>query len=122
MTGNAKELFAKLRERMAPLAEAAIRRIRSSAAKARVYVASVVGRMTVKERLLVLFAIGIVFGFGCKTVAGGFVTMGYQDYTLKASGRAYDLNELERRVAQKNESQGSDQTDATAMPEGGQCQ
>ncbi|NTW29736.1 MAG: hypothetical protein HGA33_00475 [Candidatus Moranbacteria bacterium] len=122
MTGNAKELLARLRARSTPLAEAAIRRMRSSVTKVQESVTSVVGRMTVKERLLVLFAVGIVFGFGIKTVASGFVTMGYQDYTLKEGGRAYDLNELERRVAKKNESQTSDQADATTVPEGGQCQ
>jgi len=65
------------------------------------YVGSVFGRMTVRERMLVLFAFGAALGFGIKTIASGFLTIGYQDYTLKSVHRPYDLNEVERRLMER---------------------
>ncbi len=49
------------------------------------------------ERLAILFAIGIIAGYGVKLAARDAITIGYDDYTLKGSERAYDLLEMERR-------------------------
>jgi hypothetical protein len=122
MTGNAKEMLAKLREKACPIAKASLGRAKAGAASAHGYVRSVAGRMTVKERLLVLFAVGVVLGFGIKTTAGGFVTIGFQDYSVKGKGQAYDLNELERRVAEKSAVSSSEEVDPTTSVAGGQCQ
>ncbi len=122
MTGNAKEILAKLRAKAEPIAQDSLGKVKASVCSARGYACSIVGRMTVKERLLVLFAVGVVLGFGVKTAAGGFITIGYQDYSVKGKGGAYDLNLLQRKVAEKNASMTSDQADAAAVPAGGQCQ
>jgi hypothetical protein len=122
MIGNAKEIFAKLQARATPIAEDSLRKMKTSIRSARGFACSMVGRMTMKERLLVLFAFGVVLGFGVKTVAGGFMTIGYQDYSVKGKGGAYDLNLLQRKVAEKNASAASTQADTTEAPAGGQCQ
>ncbi|MEI7749413.1 MAG: hypothetical protein WCJ25_00215 [Candidatus Moraniibacteriota bacterium] len=122
MIEDSKEMIAKIREKAASIAEVALGRLKRSALSARTYVASVVGRMTVKERLLVLFAVGLVLGFGVKTAANGSVTIGYQDYTLKGKGATYDLNEVARRVAEKNAAIATGAEDPAATPSGGSCQ
>jgi len=122
MIEDSKEVIAKLREKVAPIAEVAVGRVKRSAGSARAYVVSVVGRMTMKERLLVLFAVGLVLGFGVKTAANGSVTIGYQDYTLKGKGGTYDLNEVARRVAEKNAAIATGAENPTATPSGGSCQ
>jgi hypothetical protein len=75
--------------------------IRSLFVRMTSYVGSVFGRMTVRERMLVLFAVGAALGFGIKTIASGFLTIGYQDYTLKSAREPYDLNEVERRLMER---------------------
>lgn len=123
MTGNAKEMLAKLREKAAPLAATSLEKAKSGVGSVRRKACSMVGRLTVKERLLVLFAIGVVLGFGVKTTAGGYVTIGYQDYSLKGKRQAYDLNEVQRRVAEKNAQQASGAVESgAANNEGGSCQ
>ncbi len=82
--------------------------IRKSFMSVRRYAVSVGDRMTVKERLLVFFAIGAVIGFGAKAIASGSLTIGYQDYTLKTRRQPYDLNEIERRLAEKERAAAAD--------------
>jgi len=122
MIENLKGTFAKLRERAVPIAEASLERTRRSAKSLCGYVRSVTDRMTVKERLLVLFAVGLVIGFGVKAAANGSITIGYQDYSLKGKGKPYDLNEVQRRVAAKAASVSAGEADPTTAPAGGSCQ
>jgi hypothetical protein len=122
MREKLQEILANLWEQATPLAEESLARLKQSTKSVRTYVCSIVGRMTVKERLLVLFAFGLVIGFGIKTTSSGSITIGYQDYTLKGSSGAYDLNAIERKVAEKNAATASGMVDPTATPSGGSCQ
>lgn len=69
-----------------------------------------------RERLFVIFAIGIVLGFGMKTIAHERLTIGYQDYTL-SNQKAYDLIVLQKKVAEK-----SGQATFSGAATGGSCQ
>lgn len=109
-----------LRAKAAPLARKSLSGVERSVGKACAYARSVVARMTVKERLLVLFAFGLVIGFGIKTAATGTITIGYLDYSLKTAVKPYDLNEIQRRVAEKSLS-GAAETDQAVTPSGGSC-
>ncbi len=122
MIENAKELLATLKEKSSPLATETLNRMRKKTRSLCGYVRSVTDRMTVKERLLVLFAVGVVIGFGVKAVSNGTLTIGYQDYALKGKSQAYDLNEIQRKVIEKNASVAAGAADPTAVPEGGSCQ
>ncbi|NTW45703.1 MAG: hypothetical protein HGB18_01450 [Candidatus Moranbacteria bacterium] len=138
MTGNLKEsvaevreririavgpVYGKVRERALAVSNVACGKVRGCVRSTVSYGDSVVTRMTLKERLIVLFVIGLAIGFGVKTIAGGIVTIGYQDYTLRPGAGAYDLNELQRRVSQKNaESAALGGQEQEAAPEGGSCQ
>lgn len=50
-----------------------------------------------------LFAIGLVIGFGLKTWAENNITIGYEDYKLEESGTLYDLNQLEAKFLAEQE-------------------
>ncbi|HWQ60028.1 MAG TPA: hypothetical protein VN420_02665 [Candidatus Fimivivens sp.] len=120
MIENPKEYISKLREKAAPMATRSLAETRRTVRSVCLYVRSIVSRMTVKERLMILFAVGLVIGFGVKTVATGSVTIGYQDFALKTETKAYDLNEIQRRVAEKALG-GSSESDEPVTPSGGSC-
>lgn len=60
---------------------------------------SILGKLSPRERLVLLFAIGIIIGFGMKTAANGSLTIGYRDYTAR-NANAYDLIALQKKVAE----------------------
>lgn len=57
-----------------------------------------VGKLSPRDRLVILFAIGIIVGFGAKTIAASTITIGYRDYTAPED-TAYDLLDLQKKVA-----------------------
>lgn len=138
MTGNVKEAVAKararlveslspacsnVRERIAPIAGMTCGRLRECVGSVVRYSDSVVTRMSVRERLTVLFVIGLALGFGVKSIAGGFMTIGYQDYSVKGSRAAYDLNELQRAVAERNAAAAvtGEESASPSQPQGDAC-
>lgn len=62
-------------------------------------IASMTAKLSFKERIAIIFVIGFIVGFGMKTAANGYVTIGYRDYTAK-NVATYDLIELQKRVAE----------------------
>jgi len=82
--------------------------------------------VTKTERMIVLFSVGIVLGYGAKLAVRETVTIGYADYTLKGSERAYDLVEMERRqkesAASETEAEPSLEEDTSEVGAGATCQ
>jgi len=56
-----------------------------------------IGKLSSRERLAVIFVIGLIIGFGIKTVASEYITMGYRDYTAKNTN-VYNLIDLQKKV------------------------
>lgn len=74
------------------------------------------GSFSAKERLLLVFVLGIVLGFGAKTMATESITIGYRDYSV-AKNEAYDLMALQKKVSEN----GSGANFSGGVRQGGAC-
>jgi hypothetical protein len=70
-------------------------------ASVRGYFSSLLGKLSRKEQLVIIFAIGLVIGFGVKVVSNEYVTIGYRDYTAR-NAKAYDLIALQKKVSENS--------------------
>ncbi|NTW14504.1 MAG: hypothetical protein HGA31_05765 [Candidatus Moranbacteria bacterium] len=93
-------------------------RARTTVDRIDTYAKSAIGRLSMQERLVLIFAIGIALGFVVKNYANQNVTIGYDDYIVKNQGKAYDLIAMQKQLAEKALS--GDTTSST--PVGGSCQ
>lgn len=57
-------------------------------------------KLSPKERIVLIFVVGLIIGFGIKTAANGRFVIGYRDYTAK-NDKAYDLIQLQKEVAKR---------------------
>ena len=78
---------------------------------------SLIGRLSSRERMALLFAAGLIVGFAAKTVASEYLVIGYRDYTTKSS-TTYDLIELQRNVAENG---GAGILSGSGVAPGGTC-
>jgi hypothetical protein len=58
------------------------------------------GKLSSRERIALIFIVGIAIGFGAKTMATGSLTIGYRDYTTRNTD-TYDLIALQKKVAEE---------------------
>lgn len=93
-------------------------RTRTTTDRIDAYAKSAIGRLSMRERLVLIFAVGIALGFVVKNFANQNVTIGYDDYTVRNQGKAYDLIAMQKQLAEKALS--GDTTSST--PVGGSCQ
>lgn len=107
---RAKELKDKASEKVEELvdevradesidAESSGERVKSHLASVKKKYEAFIGGLSMRHRLLIIFAIGIIAGFGMKTLAASTITIGYRDYTAGREG-AYDLIALQKKVAE----------------------
>jgi hypothetical protein len=55
-------------------------------------------------RFVLLFVAGLLIGFAAKTAASSAITIGFQDYAVRpADDRTYDLDALQKELAEKGE-------------------
>jgi hypothetical protein len=85
-------------------------------------IASFANGLSATERLIIIFAIGIVIGYGVKLTVRDTLTIGYDDYTLKGSERSYDLLEMEKRQKEEVESASTSGEAAAVTDSGATCQ
>lgn len=76
--------------------------------------------MSGRMRIALLLLVGFAIGAAVKTEAAGRLTIGFQDYTVPVDGARYDLNDMERQVAEKQATQG-DSAQAAGLPGGAAC-
>jgi hypothetical protein len=63
-------------------------------------VLSILGKLSPRERFALIFIVGLIVGFGVKTMASEHLTIGYRDYTTGGADR-YDLVALQKKVAEE---------------------
>ena len=93
--------LAKAEEMAEGLRKEGIERMRAVGKTAQQSVRGFVSGLSKTERFVIIFAIGIVIGYGVKLAARDTVTIGYDDYTLRTSEQSYDLVEMEQRLAEE---------------------
>lgn len=81
------------------------------------------GRTVRRLRIALLLFVGLAIGFAVKTEASQRLTIGFQDYMVPTSPAYYDLNEVERQVAEKQAAQadGSGSAQMPGLPGGAAC-
>lgn len=94
-----EELVSEVKDEEIFVAEAAKEGLRRRWVSVRKRYDSFVGNLSMRDRFVIIFAIGIIVGFGTKTMAASTVTIGYRDYTAPRED-AYDLIELQKKVAE----------------------
>ena len=94
-----EELVNEVKDEEIFVAEAAKESVRRRWMSARKKYDSFVAKISTRDRLVILFVIGAIVGFGAKTMAASTVTIGYRDYTAPKEG-AYDLIGLQKKVAE----------------------
>lgn len=94
-----EELVSEVKDEEIFVAEAAKESVRRRWMSIRKGYDAFVGKLSARDRLVILFVIGILVGFGAKTIAASTVTIGYRDYTAPKED-AYDLIELQKKVAE----------------------
>lgn len=53
--------------------------------------------------LAILFIVAFIVGVGVKSLLNNVLTIGYEDYTLKGSENALDLNLIQKNLIEKGE-------------------
>ncbi|MEI6650783.1 MAG: hypothetical protein WCL23_05130 [Candidatus Moraniibacteriota bacterium] len=109
----------ELKKRTETICSVIKKRSRTTTDRIDAYAKSAIDRLSVKERLVIIFAIGIALGFAVKHSASQNVTIGYDDYTVKNQGKAYDLIAMQKKLAEKAL---SGESTAAQAPQGGVCQ
>jgi hypothetical protein len=74
------------------------------------------GKFSPRQKIALLFVLGIVLGAGTKAAAHDRITMGYRDYTASKTN-AYDLIGLQKKVA----AQGGSTAVTGGVPTAGSC-
>lgn len=74
------------------------------------------GSFSPKERFLMIFALGMVLGFGVKTLAQESITIGYRDYSV-SKNEVYDLIALQKKVSEN----GGTANFSGGIQQGGAC-
>lgn len=94
-----EELVSEVKSEELFVAEATKDTLKRRFASAKGKACALVAKLSPKERMVAIFVIGIVLGFGAKTLATSSVTIGYRDYTAPKEG-AYDLIALQKKVSE----------------------
>lgn len=95
-----EELVNEVKDEEIFVAEAAKESIRRRWMSAKKKYDSFVAKLSTRDRFVIIFAIGIIVGFGAKTMAASTITIGYRDYAAPKEG-AYDLIGLQKKVAEE---------------------
>lgn len=119
-------MLAKAEEETEGLRKKGTGRLGALGGKMRQSFRDVVGGLTSTERLIIIFAVGIVLGYGVKLAVRDTVTIGYDDYTLRSQERSYDLLEMEKRLSEAQMTEQTESSDGTSesavAPTGSTCQ
>lgn len=94
-----EELVSEVKDEEIFVAEAAKESLKRRWMSVRKKYDTFVAKLSARDRLVILFAIAIIVGFGAKTIAASTITIGYRDYTAPKED-AYDLIELQKKVAE----------------------
>lgn len=94
-----EELVSEVKDEEIFVAEAAKESVRRRWMSVRKKCDAFVAKLSMRDRLVIIFVIAITVGFGAKTIAASTITIGYRDYAAPKEG-AYDLIELQKKVAE----------------------
>lgn len=95
-----EELVSEVKDEEIFVAEAAKEGVRRRWISVRKRYDACVARLSIRNRLMIVFVIAIAVGFGAKTMAASTIMIGYRDYAAPKED-AYDLIELQKKVAEE---------------------
>ncbi len=73
--------------------------------------------------VILMLILGILIGVAVKTEAAKRITIGSNDYKMKSSANAYNLNQLEKELSKiREEAQAAEAVDAQVAPTEGVAQ